>query len=109
MEHVRLGRTGVEVSVAGLGCGGHSRLGMANGHDEAHATRIVEAALDLGIDFIDTARAYGTEVAVGKALHGRRDKVVISTKSRKTPLGRIETGSFSRRATPPPCCIPCST
>lgn len=81
MEHVRLGRTGVEVSVAGLGCGGHSRLGMSNGHDEAHATRIVEAALDLGIDFIDTARAYGTEAAVGKALHGRRDKVVISTKS----------------------------
>lgn len=86
MERVKLGRTGLEVSVAGLGCGGHSRLGMATGHDEAHATRIVEAALDLGIDFIDTARAYGTEVAVGKALHGHRDKVVISTKS--SPGGR---------------------
>lgn len=81
MERVRLGRTGLAVGVAGLGCGGHSRLGMATGHDEAHATRVVEEALDLGIDFIDTARAYGTEVAVGKALRGRRDRVVISTKS----------------------------
>jgi aryl-alcohol dehydrogenase-like predicted oxidoreductase len=81
MKRVKLGRTGLEVGVAGLGCGGHSRLGMATGHDEAHATRVVECALDLGIDFIDTARAYGTEVAVGKALRGRRDHVVISTKS----------------------------
>jgi aryl-alcohol dehydrogenase-like predicted oxidoreductase len=54
---------------------------MATGHDEAHATRVVEHALDLGIDFLDTARAYRTEVAVGKALRGRRDSVVISTKS----------------------------
>lgn len=81
MQTVKLGRTGLDVSVAGLGCGGHSRLGMATGHDEAHATRMVELALDLGIDFIDTARAYGTEVAVGKAIRGRRDSVVISTKS----------------------------
>jgi aryl-alcohol dehydrogenase-like predicted oxidoreductase len=54
---------------------------MATGHDEAHATRLVEHALELGIDFIDTARGYGTEVAVGKAIRGRRDRVVISSKS----------------------------
>lgn len=81
METVRLGRTGLDVSVAGLGCGGHSRLGMARGHNDAHASNIVAHALDLGINFIDTARAYGTEVAVGKAIAGRRDRVVISTKS----------------------------
>lgn len=80
MQKVRLGRTGLEVGVAGLGCGGHSRLGTATGHDEAHAVRVVQHALDLGIDFIDTARAYGTETAVGKAIKGRRDEVVISTK-----------------------------
>ena len=34
----------LDVSVVGLGCGGHSRLGMATGKDEAHATRIVEAS-----------------------------------------------------------------
>jgi aryl-alcohol dehydrogenase-like predicted oxidoreductase len=80
VQTVRLGRTGLDVSVVGLGCGGHSRLGLATGHDEAHATRVVAAALDHGIDFIDTARAYGTERAVGQALRGRRDRVVLSTK-----------------------------
>ncbi len=85
MQTVRLGRTGLDVTVAGLGCGGHSRLGMANGHDEAHASRIVDAAVGLGINFIDTARAYGTEAAVGKALRGRRDRVVLSTKA--LPVG----------------------
>lgn len=86
MQHVTLGRTGLSVSVVGLGCGGHSRLGMANGHGEAHASRVVSAALDLGIDFIDTARAYGTEAAVGKAIRGRRDRLVLSTKTLSSGL-----------------------
>jgi aryl-alcohol dehydrogenase-like predicted oxidoreductase len=54
---------------------------MATGHGEAHAIRIVEHAIELGINFIDTARAYGTERAVGKAIRGKRDRVVLSTKS----------------------------
>ncbi len=81
MEFVTLGRTGLEVSVAGLGCGGHSRLGLATGKDEKHAAGIVTAALDLGINFIDTARAYGTERAVGAAIKGRRDQVILSSKA----------------------------
>ena len=81
MQTTTLGRTGLEVSVAGLGCGGHSRLGMAQGNDEAHAAGIVSHALDLGINFIDTARAYRTETAVGRAIAGRRDEVVVSTKA----------------------------
>ncbi len=81
MKYVRLGRTGLEVSVAGLGCGGHSRLGLATGHDEAHAANLVAAAIDLGINFIDTARAYGTEAAVAAAIRGRRDRVVLSSKA----------------------------
>ncbi len=81
MDTVTLGRTGLEVSVVGLGCGGHSRLGMANGQNESYACRLVTHALDLGINFIDTARAYGTETAVGKAIRGKRNAVVISTKS----------------------------
>lgn len=81
MEYTTLGRTGLKVSVAGLGCGGNSRLGLGTGHDEAHAADIVRRALDLGINFIDTAQYYGTEHAVGKAIQGRpRDAVVISTK-----------------------------
>jgi aryl-alcohol dehydrogenase-like predicted oxidoreductase len=81
MEYVTLGRTGLRVSVAGLGCGGHSRLGLGTGHDHHHARGIVDAALDLGINFIDTARAYGTERVVGEAIRGRRDAVVLSTKA----------------------------
>lgn len=81
MQTTKLGRTGLEVGVAGLGCGGHSRLGMTAGKDEAHAARVVSHALDLGVNFIDTARAYRTETAVGKAIAGRRDRVVVSTKA----------------------------
>ena len=81
MQTVPLGRTNIEVSVAGLGCGGYSRLGMTSGHNEAHASDIVRHALDLGINFIDTARAYRTEAAVGAAIRGRRDEVVVSSKA----------------------------
>jgi aryl-alcohol dehydrogenase-like predicted oxidoreductase len=91
MQKVTLGRTGLEVSAVGLGCGGHSRLGMATGHDEAHAERVVRHALGMGIDFIDTARAYGTEPAVGQALRGQRDRVVISTKSSAGRADRLVT------------------
>jgi aryl-alcohol dehydrogenase-like predicted oxidoreductase len=80
MQTVKLGRTGLDVSVVGLGCGGHSRLGMARGQDVRHAADMVRKALDLGITLIDTARAYGTEEAVGIGLKGRRDKAVVSTK-----------------------------
>jgi len=61
MQKMMLGRTGLEVSVAGLGCGGHSRLGQGTGASESQSVSLVEAAIDLGITFIDTAQAYGTE------------------------------------------------
>ena len=80
MQTVRLGRTDVRVSVAGLGCGGHSRLGMAQGADAEQAARIVRHALDQGVTFIDTAPAYRTEEAVGLGIAGRRGEVFISTK-----------------------------
>ena len=81
MDTIRLGRTKQQVSVVGLGCGGHSRLGMARGASTEEAANIVRTALDLGITFIDTAMVYGTEEAVGLALQGKRDKVFLSTKS----------------------------
>jgi aryl-alcohol dehydrogenase-like predicted oxidoreductase len=80
MEKTRLGRTGLSVSVAGLGCGGHSRLGLGTGGSPRHAVSVVKAAMDAGINFIDTARVYGTEAIVGQAIAGRRDQVVLSTK-----------------------------
>ena len=81
MLRTTLGRTGIEVSVAGLGCGGHSRLGQSYGATEAESVAVIRHALDLGINLVDTAQAYGTEPIVGKALRGRRDDVVLSTKA----------------------------
>ncbi len=81
MERTTLGKTGLEVSVMGLGCGGASRLGLAAGKTEQEAAGIVRKALALGVNFIDTAEAYGTEAVVGKALEGTpREQVVLSTK-----------------------------
>ena len=82
MEYTTLGRTGLRVSVAGLGCGGFSRLGLGTGGSEADAVGIIRLALDLGVNLFDTAAIYGTEPVLGKGLHGvPREKVVICTKA----------------------------
>lgn len=82
MQYTTLGATGLKVSVAGLGCGGNSRIGLGTGKSEAESIALVRAALDLGVNFFDTAALYGTEPIVGKAIRpGERDKVVISTKA----------------------------
>ena len=79
-----LGRTGLQVTLAGLGCGGNSRLGLAYGQDLAHGASVVRAALDMGVTIIDTARYYQTEPAVGMALQdwsAGRANLVISSKA----------------------------
>ncbi|HTV45616.1 MAG TPA: aldo/keto reductase [Stellaceae bacterium] len=82
MEYVTLGRTGLKVSVAGLGCGGFSRLGLGTGKSEAEAVALVHQAFDLGVNLFDTAAMYGTEPVLGQALKGLpRDRVVIATKA----------------------------
>jgi aryl-alcohol dehydrogenase-like predicted oxidoreductase len=82
MAYTTLGRTGLRVSVAGLGCGGFSRLGQGRGASIADSIGVVRAALDAGVNLIDTAEAYGTEPIVGQALApSERDRVVISTKT----------------------------
>ncbi len=81
MEYSILGRTNLNVSVAGLGCGGHSRLGQAYGRSFEQSVAVVAAALDLGINFIDTAAAYRTEEMVGAALSGQRDRAFVSSKT----------------------------
>jgi len=88
MEYTILGRTGLKVSVAGLGCGGPSRLGMRNdAAGEKHAVQIIRQAIDLGINFFDTAQNYGTEGVVGKAIAGiPRERLVISTKKTLPPV-----------------------
>ncbi len=82
MDYTTLGRTGLRVSVAGLGTGGFSRIGI--GQSEAHAVNIIHQALGLGVNLIDTAAVYGTEAVIGRALKGvPRDSVVICTKASK--------------------------
>ncbi len=79
MERRRLGS--LEVSALGLGCMGMSAFyGSA---DEAEAVATIRRALELGIDFLDTAQLYGpmtNEELVGRAIKGRRDDYVIATK-----------------------------
>src|SRR5580692_1883458 len=82
MQYTTLGRTGLRVSVAGLGTGGFSRMGLKSGKTEEEAARLVLDAVDLGVTFIDTAPSYGTEGVVGRALKSlARDKVVVATKT----------------------------
>ena len=82
MQYTTLGKTGLRVSVAGLGTGGFSRMGLKSGRTEDESARLVLDAIDLGVNFIDTAPAYGTEGVVGKALKSvPRDNVVVATKS----------------------------
>jgi aryl-alcohol dehydrogenase-like predicted oxidoreductase len=82
MQYTTLGKTDLKVSVAGLGCGGNSRIGLGAGLSEGQSIALVQRALGLGVNFLDTAIAYGTEGIVGKAIKGRpRESVVISTKS----------------------------
>lgn len=84
MQYTTLGRTGLKVSVAGLGCGGFSKLGLGTGKSEADAVVLVRQALDLGVNLLDTAAVYGTEEVVGKALQAvPRDSVVVCTKASK--------------------------
>jgi len=83
MQFTTLGRTGLNVSILGIGAGGPSRLGQRNNKTEADSIAIVRQALDAGVNYIDTAEAYKTEEIVGKAIKGvRRDSIVISTKKR---------------------------
>ena len=86
MEKRKIGSTDVEASVIALGCwpmGGD----YWGGTDDDESIRTIHKALELGIDFLDTAPAYGrghSEEVVGRALEGRRQHVVISTKASGT-------------------------
>ena len=90
MEHRRLGTSGLKVSLAGLGT---NNFGMRLDYDQSAA--VVEAALDAGINFFDTADIYGggrSEEYLGRALGSRRQDVLIATKF-AMPIGE---GTFTR-------------
>lgn len=82
MEYTALGNTGLTVGVAGLGCGGGSKLGMARGLSTAESVALVRTAMDLGVNYLDTAAAYGTEHIVGEAIKSvPRDAIHVATKA----------------------------
>jgi aryl-alcohol dehydrogenase-like predicted oxidoreductase len=83
MEYRSLGRTGVQVSVACLGTMTFGWEPDDWGSKEEDSIRIAHKAIDLGVNFFDTADVYArgvSETIVGKALQGKRDKIVLATK-----------------------------
>lgn len=83
MQQRRLGKSGPQVSAIGLGCMsiGIADVYTSSARSEDEAVSLVQRALDLGITLLDTADIYGTsEALVGKAIAGRRDRVVLATK-----------------------------
>jgi aryl-alcohol dehydrogenase-like predicted oxidoreductase len=92
MEKRKLGTQGLEVSAQGLGCMGMSEFyGSA---DEREAIDTIHRALELGVDFLDTADMYGpftNERLVGRAIADRRDQVTLATKFGNS---RTESGEF---------------
>src|SRR5438270_1758153 len=91
MEQRSLGKSGLKVSAAGLGCMGMSEFYGPS--DDAQSIATIHHALDLGINFLDTADMYGVgqnEELVGRAIRDRRDRVVVATKfgNERAPDGK---------------------
>ena len=102
MQHRKLGSSGLEVSALGLGCMGMSQAyGTAEDRDDTESIATIHRAIDLGVTFIDTAEVYGpftNEELVGRALRGRRDRVVLATKFGFRITNGAQSGVDSRPA-----------
>jgi aryl-alcohol dehydrogenase-like predicted oxidoreductase len=89
MEHRRLGKNGPQVSAIGLGC--MSLSGIYGKSDDEAGIALIQHAVDRGIDFLDSSDMYGwghNEQVLGRALKGRRERVVLATK-----FGQVKTAT----------------
>ena len=85
LEHRSLGKGGLRVSAVGLGC--MSLSGVYGAAEDAASEDLIRAAIDMGVDHLDSSDMYGwghNESLLGRALKGRRDKVVLATKFGQT-------------------------
>lgn len=109
MRYVNLGRTGLKVSAVGLGCGNFGGIGSApaffgKGETEAEAVALMDTAWEMGINFFDTADAYGggrSETYIGNWLKGKgaavRDQLIISSKVFNPVGDGVNDRGLSRR------------
>ncbi len=107
MDYRILGRSGVRVSIIGLGCGGFGGIGSAaslfgQGENEQQAFALMDRAVELGINYFDTADSYGggrSEEMVGRWMRdrGARDGIVLATKVFNPMAGDPNSGGLSRR------------
>ena len=89
MEYRRMGRTGLKVSEVCLGT-----MTFGHGADVAESKRMVDMAIEAGVNFFDTADTYGegeSEEFLGKALQGRRRDAVVATKFFSIRADRVRT------------------
>ncbi len=95
MKYRRLGSSGLEVSEVGLGCNNFGRR-----WDYTRSELVIQAALDNGINFLDTADVYGdgaSESVLGRAIQGQRANVVLATKFAGAMGDGPNTGGTSRK------------
>ncbi|MEQ8196016.1 MAG: aldo/keto reductase [Rhodospirillales bacterium] len=96
MKYRKLGNSSLDISAVGLGC--MTMIGIYGKADDAESEATIRHAIDGGVNFLDTSDAYGNgknEELVGRAIKGRRDKVVLCTKFgnlRNSPTGKTVDG-----------------
>ena len=101
MEYRRLGKTDMAVSAVALGCWAFAGGRVWGAQDEADSVATVNAALDAGVNFFDTAEGYGaghSELVLGRALEGRRHEAVIATKVSRSNLSGDEVQQACERS-----------